>query len=86
MDYFDPAMLAHLIDNPIIVTRSGLGDETCPSSAIISFFNSIRADIPREIRFLQNSSHGYVPDEVNQRWYKYRYAADGDEFTRLIEF
>ncbi|MBQ8528377.1 MAG: hypothetical protein IJ459_01430 [Clostridia bacterium] len=86
MDYFDPATLAHLIETPFVVTRSGLGDETCPSSSIIAFFNSIRDGVPREIRFLQNSSHGYVPDEEVQMWYKYRFDASGDEFEKLIDF
>ena len=76
MDYFDPAILAHLIEAPIIITRSGLGDETCPSSSIIAFFNSIREGVPKEIRFLQNSSHGYMPDEKDQSWYNYRLDAD----------
>ena len=86
MDYFDPATCAHLIETPFVVTRSGLGDESCPSSSIIAFFNSIREGVPREIRFLQNSSHGYVPDEKDQMWFKYRFDVDGDEFSRLIEF
>ena len=77
MDYFDPATLAHLIENPVRIPRAGLGDETCPASGIIATFNAIREGVPKEICFLQNSNHGYIPEEPVQRWYKYKYNTKG---------
>lgn len=73
MDYFDPATLAHLIDNPVSIPRIGLGDEACPATNIISFYNSLKCDIGLDVAFLQNSSHGYVPKTSKQSWYRYSY-------------
>ncbi|MBO5906950.1 MAG: hypothetical protein J6Q85_02200 [Clostridia bacterium] len=73
MDYFDPATLAHLIDNHVVIPRIGLGDESCPATTIISFFNSLGKDASVDVSFLQNSSHGYVPKSSAQFWHKYSY-------------
>ncbi len=73
MDYFDPAILARLIENPVTVPRVGLGDEACPATTIIAFFNSLGEGVKRDISFLQNSSHGYVPKTSAQAWYRYSY-------------
>ncbi len=71
MDYFDPATLAHLIDNPVTIPRIGLGDESCPATTIISFYNSLKPEVKLDVSFLQNSSHGYVPKTSKQMWYRY---------------
>ncbi|MBE6561084.1 MAG: hypothetical protein E7662_08150 [Ruminococcaceae bacterium] len=71
MDYYDAALLAHLIDAPLCIPRIGLGDETCPPTGILAMYNSIPATVSKSVHFLQNSSHGYIPDTDVQRWYKY---------------
>ena len=70
-DYFDTVFLTPLIDAPVDLPRVGLGDETCPATGILAAINNIPEGIPREINFLQNSSHGYLPDIDLQTWYKY---------------
>ncbi len=71
MEYFDPAHLVRLINVPVTVPRCGLGDETCPANGIIAMFNAVPEGVKKEIRFLQNSNHGYIPEEDVQKWYKY---------------
>ena len=70
MDYFDPTNLAHLIKCPVTVTRASLGDEACPVPDIMTYYNALHA--AKEIRILQNSSHGFRPEEDNQIWYIYK--------------
>ncbi|MBQ8720459.1 MAG: acetylxylan esterase [Clostridia bacterium] len=71
MEYFDPVHLVRLINVPVTVPRCGLGDETCPANGIIAMFNTVPVGVKKEIRFLQNSNHGYIPEEDVQKWYKY---------------
>lgn len=72
-DYFDPAHLARLVSAPVKILRVGLGDEVCPASGIVAMFNSFPKNINREINFLQNSSHGYLPSVEFQDWFRYIY-------------
>ena len=74
-DYFDAAILATLIRSPLRISRIGLGDETCISSAIHAMLNSIPDSLPKEARYLQNSSHGYMPEESKQFWFTYKNTA-----------
>ncbi len=73
MEYFDAAHLAGFIDVPVRLTRVGLGDTTCAPTGIIAMFNNIPKGIYKEIRFIQNSDHGRMPDKDRQKWYKYKY-------------
>lgn len=69
VDYFDAAQFAHLITSPVNVNRIGLGDDTCPAGGIIAMLNSLDGNFDANI--LQNSSHGIIPAERFQSWYKY---------------
>lgn len=84
MDYFDPAMAAHLVNCPFEVQRAALGDESCPATHITAFFNSLPKHIPKKIKYLQNSSHGYIPDEYIQDWHCYKYNMDGKDFCEMV--
>lgn len=85
MDYFDTAMAAHLIDCPIEVQRCAMGDESCPATHITAFFNSIPDTTVKKIKYLQNSSHGYIPDEYVQHWIIYRYnIPEGEDITGFV--
>ena len=66
-EYFDAAHLATLVDAPMLITRNGLGDEVCVSSGICMAFNNFKGT--KEMKFLQNSSHGYMPKTESQLWY-----------------
>lgn len=68
-EYFDSAHLATLIDCPMLIDRLGLGDSICISSGICMAFNNFKGK--KELRFLQNSSHGYTPKAEKQLWYKF---------------
>jgi len=72
MEYYDPVHFAPMLDAPLTVPRAALGDETCPLFGIVAMFNSVPAGTPKEINFLQNSSHGYIPDADVQQWYRYK--------------
>lgn len=85
MDYFDTAMAAHLITSPIEVQRAAMGDESCPATHITAFFNSIPKTTTKKIKYLQNSSHGYIPDEYVQHWIIYRYnIPEGEDITGMV--
>ena len=71
MEYFDAAHLSAFIDVPVTIPRVGLGDKTCSPNGILSMFNNIPKGIHKEISFLQNSDHGYLPEPDLQMWYKY---------------
>ena len=71
-DYFDTAILASLIDSPTLIHRASLGDEICTATSMSAIFNMIPSGVPKEIRYVQNSSHGYLPDEEHQMWYIYK--------------
>ncbi len=84
MDYFDTAMAAHLVNCPLEVQRAALGDESCPATHITAFFNSLPSHIARKIKYLQNSSHGYIPDEYIQEWYCYKYNMGDKDFNEMV--
>lgn len=71
-DYFDTAMLATMLDAPTDIPRASLGDEVCPITTITAIYNSIPENARGEIRYIQNSSHGYLPDEEYQKWITYK--------------
>lgn len=71
-DYFDTAILATLIDSPISIFRASLGDEICTATSMSAIYNMIPENVKKEIRYVQNSSHGYIPEEDMQRWYVYK--------------
>ena len=84
-DYYDLALAAHLIECPIEVQRAALGDESCPATRITAFFNSIPETTVKKIKYLQNSSHGYIPDEYAQHWIIYRYnIPEGEDITGMV--
>lgn len=64
--YFDSVHLASLIDAPVNISRCALGDTICPSSGICMAYNNFKG--PKEIHFLQNSSHGYRPKNEKELW------------------
>ena len=69
VDYYDAAQFAHLITSHVEIGRIGLGDDTCPAGGIIAMINALGGSYDANI--LQNSSHGFIPDERFQKWYKY---------------
>lgn len=70
-DYFDTALLATMLDTKTDIPRASLGDEVCPITTITAIYNSIPEKSKGEIRYIQNSSHGYLPDEEYQKWIVY---------------
>lgn len=69
-EYFDGAHLATLIDTPMNIDRNSFGDSTCVSSSICMAYNNFKG--PKEIHFMQNSSHGYRPKTESQLWYVHK--------------
>lgn len=70
-DYFDTAILATLLDTKTSIPRASLGDEACPVTTMTAIYNSIPKEYRGEIRYIQNSSHGYLPDPEHQEWLVY---------------
>ena len=66
VDYFDTAILATLIDAPTLIHRASLGDEICTATSMTAMFNMIPEGVSKEIRYVQNSSHGYLPEEAEK--------------------
>lgn len=64
MDYYDAAIHAKRIKCPVVITRAGIGDYTCPPSGIAVAYNNIKS--PKKIYWVQGSTHGYIPDEVKR--------------------
>ncbi|MBO5206936.1 MAG: acetylxylan esterase [Clostridia bacterium] len=73
VDYYDITSFAPMLEAGVVIPRVGLGDEVCPVTGIVATFNSIPAGLPREINFLQNSSHGYILDPELQTWERYKF-------------
>jgi len=71
-DYFDTAMLATMLRSHTDIPRASLGDEVCPITTITAIYNSIPKEVRGEIKYIQNSSHGYLPDEEYQKWIVYK--------------
>lgn len=72
VDYFDTAIVASLIADPTLIHRASLGDEICTATSMTAMFNMIPSTVSKEIRYVQNSSHGYLPDEEHQMWFVYK--------------
>jgi cephalosporin-C deacetylase-like acetyl esterase len=68
LDYFDCINMAKRIPETCYfkVPRAGLGDYTCPPSGIAILFNNVKG--PKEIKWVQGSTHGYTPPQPNQEW------------------
>ncbi len=64
IDYFDPVNHARRIRCPVTILRAGLGDYTCPPSGIAILYNNLAC--PKSIRWVQGSTHGYIPPDPNQ--------------------
>ncbi len=73
VDYYDITSFAPMLEAGVVMPRVGLGDEVCPVTGIVATFNSIHEGLPREINFLQNSSHGYILDPNLQVWERYKF-------------
>ena len=41
------------------------------ATSMTAVYNMIPDFVEKEIRFVQNSSHGYLPDEEYQEWFVY---------------
>ena len=67
LNYYDPIHLAKRIPKScsVNVVRAGLGDYTCPPSGIAAFYNNL--ECPKEIKWVQGSTHGFVPTYDCQR-------------------
>lgn len=83
-DYFDAALVAHLVDSPLEVQRVGLGDPSCPTTSILSMFNSLPSHIMKKVKLLQNSSHGYKPDPDLQEWFCYKYNMGDIDYDEMV--
>ena len=67
LNYYDCVQMARHIPATctVKVTRAGLGDYTCPPSGIAAFYNNLLC--PKEIAWVQGSTHGFVPAYDCQR-------------------
>ena len=67
LNYYDLVHMARRIPKTCVVKipRAGLGDYTCPPSGIAAFYNNL--DCPKEINWVQGSTHGFVPTYDCQR-------------------
>ena len=59
LDYYDSVFHAKRIRCPIVISRAGLGDYTCPPSGLAILYNNITS--PKTITWYQGSTHGFVP-------------------------
>lgn len=69
LPYYDAVNHAKRV-NPscrVDIARAGLGDYTCPPSGISLMFNALPCTRKR-IRWVQGSTHGFVPAEPNQTY------------------
>ena len=64
MDYYDAANHAKRVKCPVVIPRGGIGDYTCPPSGVAVAYNNIKT--PKKIFWVQGSTHGYIPDEVQK--------------------
>ncbi len=66
LGYYDPVNVARRIPKTCLtnIPRAGLGDYTCPPSGLAILYNNIPG--PKTIKWVQGSTHGYVPPEPNQ--------------------
>ena len=68
LGYYDPINVARRIPNTCktVITRAGLGDYTCPPSGLAILWNNLTCQ--KKIRWVQGSTHGYVPTERHQEF------------------
>jgi cephalosporin-C deacetylase-like acetyl esterase len=59
LNYYDSVFLAKRIKCPIVISRAGLGDYTCPPSGLAILYNNISSS--KKIVWYQGSTHGFVP-------------------------
>ena len=66
LGYYDAANFAKRIPKTCltIVTRAGLGDYCCPPTGLAKLYNNMTC--PKQINWVQGSTHGYVPPEKHQ--------------------
>lgn len=64
LGYYDAVNHAKRIKNPVIITRAGLGDYTCPPSGLAVLFRNLGG--PGKIIWVQGSDHGYAPPGAEQ--------------------
>ena len=61
LDYYDPVFMAKRITKAdVTITRAGLGDYVCPPSGLMICYKNL-ATPNKTIRWVQGSSHGFVP-------------------------
>ena len=67
LGYYDPVNMAKRVPKTctFVVPRAGLGDYVCPPSGLWAMWNELRC--PKEITWLQGSTHGYVPREPDHQ-------------------
>lgn len=61
LEYYDPVNHAKRITCPVVITRAGLGDYTCPPSGVAVLYNVIKT--PKKISWYQGSTHGFIPKD-----------------------
>ena len=59
LGYYDAVNHVKRIKCPMVITRAGLGDYTCPPTGLAVLYNNMTA--PKKIIWVQGSDHGYVP-------------------------
>ena len=66
LGYYDAANFAKRIPKTCltIITRAGLGDYCCPPTGLAKLYNNMTC--PKQINWVQGSTHGYVPPEKHQ--------------------
>ena len=66
LGYYDTANFAKRIPATCktIITRAGLGDYCCPPTGLAKMYNNMTC--PKQINWVQGSTHGYVPPEKHQ--------------------
>ena len=67
LGYYDPVNMAKRVPKTctFVVPRAGFGDYVCPPSGLWAMWNALRC--PKEITWLQGSTHGYVPREPDHQ-------------------
>lgn len=68
LGYYDPVHLAKRIPKTckVDIYRAGLGDYCCPPSGVAALWNALRC--PKEIRWVQGSTHNWEPPKPNQEY------------------
>lgn len=64
LGYYDAANHGKRIKCKTVISRAGLGDYTCPPSGLAVLYNNIKA--PKKIKWVQGSTHGFVPKNPQQ--------------------